>query len=219
MDPSYESIVEIAIARNTATAVKSVSQANARGYLSALKDSIERNLPGETLQTTETDTEGLNTQSVLRYARLLMPAQLLGDKTPPRNFAYKQGGKCLTDFSNWARDQGADVAAEHGSMTSRRRSPRSRSRNTGGGKLTTGGTATASTNVGNPAISQWVVAPCAGTRRPAGWSGWPGILFPVMSALSAFVVCEGGRWMLEARPVQRGGAHSPSGPTVPRPRP
>jgi hypothetical protein len=25
----------------------------------------------------------------------------------------------------------------------------------------------------------------------------PGILFPVMSSLSAFVVCEGGRWMLK----------------------
>lgn len=48
---------------------------------------------------TETDTTGLNTQSVLQYARLLMPTQITGEKSPPKNFAYKQGGKCLSDFS------------------------------------------------------------------------------------------------------------------------
>ena len=36
MEPSHDAIVEIAIARNTATSVKSVSQANARGYLDEL---------------------------------------------------------------------------------------------------------------------------------------------------------------------------------------
>ena len=108
MDPSHKSIVEIAIARNTATSVKSVSQASARGYLDALKNSIEEGLPDETLQMSETDIEGLNTQSVLQYARLLMPQELMGEKTLPRNFAYKQGGKCLADFSNWARDRNAD---------------------------------------------------------------------------------------------------------------
>jgi hypothetical protein len=111
MDPSHESIVEIAIARNTATSVKSVSQASARGYLTALKQSIEAGLPGETLQMNETDTEGLSTQSVLQYARLLMPERLLDGLSPAKNFAYKQGGKCLTDFSNWARDRESDERA------------------------------------------------------------------------------------------------------------
>ena len=91
MDPSHESIVEIAIARNTATSVKSVSQASARGYLTALKQSIEAGPPGETLQMNETDTEGLSTQSVLQYARLLMPERLLDGLSPAKNFAYKQG--------------------------------------------------------------------------------------------------------------------------------
>lgn len=33
---------------------------------------------------TETDTTGLNTQSVLQYARLLMPTQITGEKSPPK---------------------------------------------------------------------------------------------------------------------------------------
>ena len=111
MDPSHESIVEIAIARNTATAVRSVSQASARGYLTELKRSIEAGLPGETLQMSETDTEGLSTQSVLQYARLMMPDAVFGSVSQAKNFAYKQGGKCLTDFSNWARDQQTDEEA------------------------------------------------------------------------------------------------------------
>jgi hypothetical protein len=196
MDPSHESIVEIAIARNTATAVKSVSQANARGYLKALKESIEQNLPGETLQASETDIEGLNTQSVLQYARLLMPDELLGDRTPPKNFAYKQGGKCLTDFSSWAKDQGADEAAKRLHDFTVQIAPiavreyRRWEAHDGwnGHRLHERGKSSDKPLGGRPVRRD----------KKTGKVVWvaPGILFPVMSALSAFVVSEGGRWML-----------------------
>lgn len=195
MDPSHESIVEIAIARNTATSVKSVSQASARGYLDELKESIEEGLPGETLQMSETDIEGLNTQSVLQYARLLMPQQLMGERNPPRNFAYKQGGKCLTDFSSWAHNRSVDDDASklhdfivdiapiavkryrkwesHEGWNGHRLHERGRS-----GDRPVGGRPVRRDRTGKVI---WVA---------------PGILFPVMSALSAFVTREAGHWIL-----------------------
>ncbi len=197
MDPVPESIVEIAIARNTATAVKSVSQAGARGYLTDLKLSIEAGLPGETLQLSETDTEGLNTQSVLQYARLLMPADLLGERSPPRNFAYKQGGKCLSDFSNWASNRSSDENARklhdfiveiapsavreyrkwesHDGWNGHRLHERGRS-----GEKPIGGRPVRRDKRTSKVI--WVA---------------PGILFPVMSALSAFATRKSGRWALD----------------------
>lgn len=197
MDPSHESIVEIAIARNTATSVRSVSQAGARGYLDELRQSIEAGLPGETIQMSETDTEGLNTQSVLQYARLLMPERIMGEKSPPKNFAYKQGGKCLSDFSNWARDRSADKIAAtlhdfvveiapialkeyrrweaHEGWNGHRLHERGRS-----GDKPIGGRPVRRDKKTGKVI--WVA---------------PGILFPVMSALSAFVTQKSGRWVLD----------------------
>jgi hypothetical protein len=197
MDPAHESIVEIAIARNTATAVKSVSQAGARGYLDKLKASIESGLPGETLQMSETDTQGLNTQSVLQYARLLMPDNVMGDKIPPKNFAYKQGGKCLSDFSVWASNRNVDSEAAafhdfvveiapvavreyrrweaHEGWNGHRLHEKGRS-----GERPIGGRPVRRDKRTNKVI--WVA---------------PGILFPLMSALSAFVTRKAGKWVLE----------------------
>ena len=197
MDPSHESIVEIAIARNTATSVKSVSQAGARGYLNALKESIEAGLPGETLQMSETYTEGLNTQSVLQYARLLMPASLLGSKAPPRNFAYKQGGKCLTDFSDWARDRATDEQAaklhdfivEIAPVAVREYRKWEAHEGWNGHRLHERGRFNDKPEGGRPVRRD----------KKSGKVVWvaPGILFPVMSALSAFVIQKNGRWSLE----------------------
>ena len=196
MDPSPESIVEIAIARNTATSVKSVSQAGARGYLTALKQSIEKGLPGETLQMSETDTDGLDTQSVLQFARLLMPAELMGDKTPPRNFAYKQGGKCLTDFSNWARDRDIDAISsklhkftvEIAPIAVREYRRWEAHDGWNGHRLHERGKSNEKPVGGRPVRRD----------KKTGKVVWvaPGILFPLMSALSAFVTLETNSWTL-----------------------
>ncbi len=197
MDPSHESIVEIAIARNTATSVRSVSQASARGYLTELKQSIERALPGETLQMNETDTIGLSTQNVLQYARLLMPDRLLDEKAPARNFAYKQGGKCLTDFSNWARDRNADDAAnalhefvvDIAPIAVRQYRRWEKHEGWNGHRLHERGRSNDKPVGGRP------------VRRDikTGKVIWvaPGIMFPVMSALSAFVVKKDNGWSLD----------------------
>ncbi|RVT93921.1 AIPR family protein [Sphingomonas crocodyli] len=195
MDPSHESIVEIAIARNTATSVRSVSQASARGYLTDLRVSIEAALPGETLQMSETDTVGLNTQAVLQYARLLMPESLLGDKAPPKNFAYKQGGKCLTDFSTWARDSKADEAAKRlhdfivdiAPVAVREYRRWETHEGWNGHRLHERG------RFGDKPVGGRPVR-----RDKNGKVVWvaPGILFPLMSALSAFVVERPTGWCL-----------------------
>jgi hypothetical protein len=197
MEPLHDAIVEIAIARNTATSVKSVSQANARGYLDALKVSVETALPGEKLQASETDIEGLNTQTVLQQARLLMPPGLLNGKSPPRNFAYKQGGKCLADFSEWAKDRGTDATAEalHDftvqiapiAIQEYRRWECHEGWN--GHRLHESGKFSEKPVGGRPVRRD----------KKTGKVVWvaPGILFPLMSSLSAFVRQKNGKWVLE----------------------
>ncbi|HEY7644347.1 MAG TPA: AIPR family protein [Hyphomicrobiales bacterium] len=195
MEPLRDQIVEIAIARNTATSVKSVSQAGARGYLTDLKASIEAALPGETLQMSETDTEGLNTQAVLQWSRLLMP-QKLGAPTA-RNFAYKQGGKCLADFSDWARDAKSDSVVKKlydftvqiGPVAIREYRRWEQHEGWNGHRLHEYGKKSEKPHGGRPVKRD----------KATGKVCWvaPGILFPIMSALSAFVRCKDGQWLLE----------------------
>lgn len=197
MEPLHDQIVEIAIARNTATSVKSVSQAGARGYLTELKVSIEQGLPGETIQMSETDPVGpnvLNTQSVLQMARLLMPEDLAGGA---RNLPYKQGGKCLTDFANWASvkdtDPGAkklfdfSVAMAPVAVAEYRRWEGHEAWN--GHRLHEYGKNSDKPHGGRPVRR----------HRITGKVVWvaPGLLFPIMSALSAFVIQKNGKWVLD----------------------
>jgi hypothetical protein len=199
MEPLREQIVEIAIARNTATTVKSVSQSAARGHLTELKDAIEHKLPGETIQMSETDVVGpktLNTQSVLQWTRLLMPEALLGAEAAARNFAYKQAGKCLADFSTWAqfRDGNADFKKFYDFVVQIAPVAVSEYRywnihdGWNGHRLHEFGKKSDKPHGGRP------------IRRDAnGKVCWvaPGILFPMMSALSAFVHQKAGQWVLE----------------------
>ncbi|MBI4920251.1 MAG: AIPR family protein [Devosia nanyangense] len=197
MEPLHDQIVEIAIARNTATAVKSVSQAGARGYLTELKASIERGLPGETIQMNETDAVGpnvLNTQSVLQMARLLMPETLANGA---RNLPYKQGGKCLADFASWASAKDKDpearklydftVAMAPVAVREYRRWESHDAWN--GHRLHEYGKSSDKPHGGRPVRRD----------RLTGKVVWvaPGLLFPIISALSAFVAQRDGKWALE----------------------
>lgn len=202
MEPNHDQIVEIAIARNSATAVKSVSQAGARGYLRDLKATVEKHLPGETIRESETDTIGLDTQSVLQWTRLIMPAKLLGEKAAAPNYAYKQGGKCLIDFCEWAeaREKAEDTIKKEDAnkkflftvemapiaIKTYRRFEIHEGWN--GHRLHEKGKRSDKPEGGRP------------VRRDAdGRVCWvaPGILFPVMFALSAFVKESKDGWSLE----------------------
>lgn len=199
MEPLRDQIVEIAIARNTATAVKSVSQLGARGHLKELQAAIETALPEETLQTSETDVIGpnvLNAQAVLQWTRLLMPQSLL-DGSSSRNLAYKQGGKCLGDFGDWARDANGDpeakklyefvVAMAPTAITEYRHWEQHDGWNSH--RLHEFGKRTDKPHGGRPVRRDK-------NSRKVIWVA-PGILFPIMSALSAFVRQKDGQWALE----------------------
>lgn len=196
MEPKHEEIVEIAIARNTATAVKSVSQAGARGYLSDLKAAIEATLPNETIQMSETDIVGLNMQSVLQQTRLLMPQSLPGVDSAKRNLPYKQAGKCLADFSTWAQERNStpdyeelyEFTVEMAPIAVREYRHWESHSAWNGHRLHEKGK-TGDKPVGGRPVR----------RDKAGKVVWvaPGILFPIMSALSAFVTKEGGIWTLK----------------------
>lgn len=199
MEPQHEQIVEVAIARNTATSVKSVSQAGARGYLDDLREAIEAGLPGETLQMNETDTEGLSAQAVLQWCRTLMPADLEPSGAKAHNMPYKQAGKCLKDFGEWAQTRKTEpdanrryeftvqiaVAAikeyrdweSHPAWNGHRL--HEKSRGTNGGSAPKGGRPV---RRGHDGKISWVA---------------PGLLFPIMSAISAFVVQKNGKWTIE----------------------
>lgn len=112
VDSDADEVVETAIARNTATPVKSISQAGARGHLDSLAASIQRRRPEIKIRMKETDTDGYDTRKVLQYARLLMPVAVSqNDTSAERLRAYKNPEQCLTEFSEWYEVKDKDPIA------------------------------------------------------------------------------------------------------------
>lgn len=102
VDPDHSEIVETAIARNTATPVKSISQAGARGHLNDLEKSIMKVHPSIKIRKSETDENVYDTRKILQYTRLLMPKDVAdNDSTAEKLRPYKNPEQCLSDFSDW----------------------------------------------------------------------------------------------------------------------
>lgn len=111
VDPDDDEVTETAIARNTATPVKSISQAGARGHLEDLEKSIKAKFPELSIRKKETDIddEVLDTRRIIQYARLLMPVEVSGNSSAAEKLrAYKNPEQCLTDFSRWFEDRKID---------------------------------------------------------------------------------------------------------------
>ncbi|MGP1351744.1 MAG: AIPR family protein [Parasphingopyxis sp.] len=198
IDPEHSSIVETAIARNTATRVQEISQAGARGHLNDLRDAMKAKL-GVNIRMSETDTDVVETMQVLQYARLLMPSWVSGNENSAELLRpYKNRAQCLEDFSEWwfAKDK-APTAEER---------------------------ATAQTKY--DFVIQLAPVAWREYKYWEGHSGWnnkyiweqtqkggrvvrrdkngkivwvsPGIVFPVMKSLSAFVDQDAnGKWRLQ----------------------
>ena len=112
VDPDAAQVVETAIARNTATPVKSISQAGARGHLDELEASIQRRRPSIKIRKKETDENVYDTRKILQYARLLMPVSVSkNDSAAEKLRAYKNPEQCLTDFSEWHEKKETDPIA------------------------------------------------------------------------------------------------------------
>lgn len=112
VDPDSAEVVETAIARNTATPVKSISQAGARGHLDELEASIQKRRPAVKIRKSETDENVYDTRKILQFARLLMPVSLSGNDSPAERLrAYKNPEQCLTDFASWSERKNSDETA------------------------------------------------------------------------------------------------------------
>lgn len=112
VDPDPSEVVETAIARNTATPVKSISQAGARGHLEELEASIRKRHPDIKIRKSETDENVYDTRKILQYARLLMPLSVAkNDSASEKLRPYKNPEQCLTDFSDWFEDRDIDPDA------------------------------------------------------------------------------------------------------------
>ncbi|SRR5579885_485076 len=116
VDPEADEVVETAIARNTATPVKSISQAGARGHLEDLEVSITQVRPEIRIRKKETDENVYDTRKILQYTRLLMPIDVSKNDTAAEKLrAYKNPEQCLTDFSEWydAKDRDEEARRKY----------------------------------------------------------------------------------------------------------
>ena len=112
VDPDSTEVVETAIARNTATPVKSISQAGARGHLDELEASIKKRRPDIKIRKSETEEDVYDTRKILQYTRLLMPLTVSkNDSAAEKLRAYKNPEQCLTDFSEWYESKDKDPNA------------------------------------------------------------------------------------------------------------
>ncbi len=112
VDPDQYEVVETAIARNTATPVKDITQVGGRGHLDELEKAIKREFPNLEIQKSETDS-GEDTRLILQKIRLLMPASVSGSESSAERLrAYKNPAQCLTDFSQWSENKDQDEDAK-----------------------------------------------------------------------------------------------------------
>jgi hypothetical protein len=112
VDADEGEVTETAIARNTATPVKSVSEAGARHVLDDLERSIKQKLPDIRIRKSETDVDVYDTRRILQFARLLMPVSVSGNASVSERLrAYKNPEQCLTEFCDWHEQRAHDEAA------------------------------------------------------------------------------------------------------------
>ena len=181
VDPAHSSVIETAIARNTATAVKSISQAGARGHLDDLKRSVAKGHNGARIRMSETEQGVLETLQVLQFTRLLMPTVLSGTNSASEKLrAYKNKAQCLSDFSEWyvGKDVDADAKAKYDFSVQFAPQAIREFEYWQTHPSWNGHQIWETTKKGGRAV-----------RRKAGQIVWvsPGIIFPVVSGLSAFV--------------------------------
>lgn len=194
VDPDEGSIVETAIARNSATAVKSISQAGARGILHELEKSFAAKL-GKPITTSETDDnpDAIDTKLLLQLCRLVMPANLSPSQSEAEILKpYKNKEKCLQEFAEWHRDRGKNEESAKRYNFTVEIAPviwaEFEKLNTD--EAWNGHRLHETTKHGGRAVRR-------DAKKRVTWVA-PGILFPMVKALSAFITQDGkGHWAIE----------------------
>lgn len=194
VDPDEGSIIETAIARNSATAVKSISQAGARGILHDLEQ-VFLKARGRQITTSETDEnpEAVDTKHLLQLCRLVMPKELAPSQSEAEVLKpYKNKEKCLQEFSEWHRDRDGDVIARQRYEFTIEIAPIiwEEFERLNAHEAWNGHRLHETTKHGGRAVKR-------DARKRVNWVA-PGILFPMIKALSAFVERNvDGSWTLE----------------------
>lgn len=196
VDPDPSEIVETAIARNVATPVKSLSEAGARNQLDDLERSIQELFPDKKIRKSESQTgdEYLDTRQVLQLARLLMPTEVSGNASASEKLrAYKNPEQCLTDFSRWydERKENDESRLKYDFTVSIAPYAIREYQHWESHKAWTGHKIWSETKKGGRSVRRDV---------KTGVVTWvsPGLVFPIMGALSEFVKKRrDGSWVLE----------------------
>lgn len=200
VDPDPSEVVETAIARNIVTPVKSLSEAGARNQLDELERSIQRLMPDAKIRKDESQTgdDYLDTRKILQLARLLMPTSVSGNSSAAEKLrAYKNPEQCLTDFCDWSMAKEVDPKKRAKYDFTVQIAPHALREYQAWEKHQgwSGHRIWSETKKGGRAIRR---------DRKTGRIAWvsPGLLFPLMGAMSEFAVQDGkGQWVL-AKPTR-----------------
>ena len=195
VDPDNASVIETAIARNTASPVKSISQAGGRGQLDELDDVIFRAFKRR-IKRSETDDDGLDTFHVLQATRLLMPTEITqSDSTSEILRPYKQRGNCLDDFTRWYENRSTDEGDKGRYDFTLQMAPTAirEFEYWQKGSMFNGKSIRAETGGQKKRSSK--------RKIKGGEIIWvsPGIVFPILSALREFVELTNEKWQLSNR--------------------
>ena len=196
VDDDQSEVVETAIARNIATPVKSLTEAGARSQLDDLERSIKSAMPNAQIRKSESQSgpEYIDTRKVLQLARLLMPTEVSGNPTAAEKLrAYKNPEQCLTDFCDWYQGKGSDPAKKRKYDFTVDIAPHALAEYAKWARHLgwTGHKIWSETKKGGRAIRR------DRKTKAIVWVS-PGLLFPLMGAMSEFAMRDaGGHWRLE----------------------
>lgn len=108
-------IAEISIARNFQNDVRPISIVGRRGQLDELELAVQKDIPGAKLRKSETDITGeyLDTEKLIQVIFSLMPGVLVkslveDDDASNKVFTYSQKTRCLKLFQRLVNDSGKD---------------------------------------------------------------------------------------------------------------
>jgi hypothetical protein len=195
VEPDSAEVMETAIARNIVTPVKSLSEAGARNQLDDLEKSIQEVFPEAKIRKSESQTgdEYLDTRQIIQLARLLMPTEVSGNSSASEKLrAYKNPEQCLTSFASWYDERHSDPSAKRKYDFTVQIAPRAIAEYRKWEKHPdwNGQRIWAETKKGGRAVRR------DKRTNEIKWVS-PGLIFPLMGALSEFAVRDKkGRWTI-----------------------
>lgn len=195
VDPDGDEVVETAIARNIVTPVRSISEAGARNQLEELEHSIQKVIPEAKIRKNESQSgdEYIDTRFILQLARLLMPTSVSGNPSAAEKLrAYKNPEQCLTDFCDWERERSTDPASKECYDFTIQIAPYAilEYREWESHNKWNGHKIWEETKKGGRAVKR---------DKSTGKISWvsPGLIFPLMAAMSEFAVHKKSGWRIE----------------------